>query len=105
MWLKCQSAHALANGRRARCDLRPQLGTFFGNRALNRRTLHLALIVHDDAGVVLEVDENAITTAPSLLLANHHGFHHLLPQLWLALLARSQDEIAGSSLRQPAQCS
>lgn len=42
-----------------------------------RLTLHFTLVVHNDAGVVLEVDVNTILPAESLALANNHGGHDL----------------------------
>lgn len=42
---------------------------------LMRRTLHLALRVDDDAGVVLEVQEHAVLAAPRLPLADDDCWH------------------------------
>lgn len=39
-------------------------------------TLHLALVVHNDAAVVLEVDEDTVLPPPGLALPHHHGRHH-----------------------------
>merc|ERR1719373_1219307 len=83
-----------ANGRRARRDLRPQFRALLSHGALDGRSLHLALVVHDDTGVVLEVQENAVGAPPSFLLPNDDTFQHLLPQLRLALLACAEDHVA-----------
>merc|ERR1719277_2478984 len=87
-----------ANGRGARCDLGPQLGTLLRHRALDSRALHLALVVHDHAGVVLEVDEDTLAAAPRLLLADDDPLQHLLPQLRLALLACAENHVARATL-------
>merc|ERR1719277_991434 len=87
-----------ANGRGARCDLGPQLGTLLRHRALDSRALHLALVIHDNASVVLEVDENTFAAAPRFLLADYDPLQHLLPQLWLALLACAENHVARAAL-------
>merc|ERR1719352_903975 len=84
----------LANGRSCRSNLRPQLGALLGNRASDRRALHLALVVDNDTGVVLKVHKDAINAPPGLLLPNHNSFQHLLAQLWLTFLHSGENHIA-----------
>ena len=49
------------------------------------------LVVDDDAGVVLEVDELPVLAAEGFPLPDHYGRHHFLAQLRLALLDSSQN--------------
>merc|ERR1719321_1479009 len=65
-------------------DLRPHLGALLGDRARDGRALHLALRDDDDAGVVLEVDEDALAAAPAAALADDDRRHHLLTELRIA---------------------
>merc|ERR1719330_1177530 len=83
-----------ADGGRARRDLGPELGALLGHGPLDGGALHLALVVDDDARVVLEVDPDALAAPPGLLLADDHALQHLLPQLRLALLAGAEDHVA-----------
>merc|ERR1719215_1377700 len=92
-----------ANGRRARGDFGPKLGALLGHRSLDGGALHLALVVDDDTGVVLEVDEDALLAAPRLLLSDYDAFQHLLPQLWFPLLHGAQHHVAGAGLRKLVQ--
>merc|ERR1719410_1873453 len=92
-----------ANSRGTRGDLGPQLGALLGDGTLDGGSLHLALVVHDDTCVVLEVDEHALAAAPSLLLADDDTLQHLLPQLRLALLTRAQHHVARTALRDLVQ--
>jgi hypothetical protein len=48
---------------------------FLGDGTRDGRALHLALGVHNDARVVLKVEEDAVASAPRLALAHHHGGH------------------------------
>ncbi|CAH0375348.1 unnamed protein product, partial [Pelagomonas calceolata] len=88
---------------RVRGDARPQVRALLRDGAVDGRALHLALVVDDDAGVVLEVDDDALLSAPGLALADDDGGHDLLPQLGLALLARAHDEVARRRRRQLVQ--
>merc|ERR1719512_626329 len=83
-----------ADGGRAGRDLGPELGALLGHGPLDGGALHLALVVDDDARVVLEVDPDALAAPPGLLLADHHALQHLLPQLRLALLTGAQHHVA-----------
>ena len=52
------------------------------------------LVIDDDPGVVLEIEEGAVFPPECLPLPDDHGRHHLLPQLGLALLDRRQHHVA-----------
>lgn len=84
---------SLENGARVGGDTGPQIGTLLGHGARDRRPLHLTLVVHNDTCVILEVDEDTLLAAPSPALADNDGRVHLLPELGLALLAGSHDQI------------
>lgn len=107
--------HRLDDGAGVRGDTGPQVGALLGDaaslaqaqadpmldsRAVDGGTLHLALGVDDDTGVVLEVEEDTVTTAPRLALAADDGGHDLLTELGLTLLNRSHDHVAGGGSRE-----
>merc|ERR1719215_422858 len=95
----CRPPLHSANRRGAGCDLGPQLRTLLGHRTLDGGSLHLAFVVDNHASVVLEVNEDPLAAAPSLLLPDHHTLQHLFPQLRLAFLARAKHHVAGTTLR------
>ena len=88
-------------------------------------TLHLALGVDNDSGVVLEVDKGSLLSPPGLALANHNGRGHcecmgeasghrettdaltshptLLAQVGLSLLHAGHDHVSRAGSRQPVQ--
>mmetsp|Transcript_22712 Transcript_22712/g.90108 ORF Transcript_22712/g.90108 Transcript_22712/m.90108 type:complete len:201 (+) Transcript_22712:968-1570(+) len=82
------------DGARVGGDARPQIGRFLGDGSRDGRALHLALVVDDDARVVLEVDDEALLSPPGLALADDDGGHDFLAQLGLALLDGRHDEVA-----------
>ena len=92
-----------ADGRSARCNLRPQLCAFLGDGALDSRSLHLTFVVDDDPGIVLEVDEDAFTVTPGFLLADHHAFEDLLSKLRLSLFHAAKHQIPGRAIGQLVQ--
>ena len=47
--------------------------------------LHLSLVIDNHASVILEIDELTIFSSEGFPLADHHGGHHFLPQLWFTL--------------------
>merc|ERR1719469_1239519 len=70
-----------ADGRSSGRDLWPKFSALLRNGALNGRTLHLALVVHDDPGVVLEVHKYPLTAPPGLFLADDDRLQNFLSQL------------------------
>lgn len=46
------------------------------SRLRRNLTLHLALVVYDDATVIFKVDENTILSSPCFALPHHHGRHY-----------------------------
>ena len=56
-----------------RGNTRPEVSALLGDRASDGTALHLALRVDNDTGVVLEVEEQTVTTAPRLALADNNG--------------------------------
>ena len=56
---------------------------------------HLPLVVDDNAGVVLEVDELSVLPPEGFPLADYDGGHHLLPQLRLSLLDGAENLARG----------
>jgi hypothetical protein len=87
----------------ARGDTGPEVGALFADGAGDLRALHLALFVDNDAGIVLEVDEHALFSAPRLALPNDDGIQHLLAQLWLALLDGAHEHVAHARRRRAVQ--
>ena len=51
-------------------DFGPEISTLLSDGASDGGTLHLSLGVNNDSSVVLEVEENTVTTAPGLPLTN-----------------------------------
>jgi len=77
-----------------RGDLGPEVGRLLGDGTSNAGALHLTLGVHNDASVVLEVQNGAVLAAPALALTDDHCVQHLLAELRLALLHRAHHHIA-----------
>ena len=88
---------ALNDGSGVGGDTRPEVGALLSHGAGHGRSLHLTLIVHDHTCIVLEVQECSLLTPDGLSLTHHHSGVHSLSKLGLSLLARSHDEISGSS--------
>lgn len=78
-------------------NTRPQLSGLLCDRPGNGRALHFTLGVDNDAGVVLEVEEDAVRSPPWLALADNDGRHDLLPELRLSLLDRRHDHVSGAT--------
>jgi len=76
------------------CDTGPEISAFFCYRANNDGALHVTFVVNDNAGVVLEVKENAILSPPSFALADDDDREGLLSQLRLSLLHGGDDHVA-----------
>merc|ERR1719206_1547008 len=81
----------------------PQISALLGHRSSDGGPLHLPLVVHDNTGVVLEIDKLAVLSPEGLPLANDDGWHNLLPELWFTLLDCSQDHVATAGSRQPVE--
>merc|ERR1719217_1386612 len=81
----------------------PQVGALLGNGAGDGTALELALGVHNHAGVIFELDEDAVLAAPGLALANHHSGGHLLAELGLALLHGSHHHVPDTGLGKTVQ--
>ena len=73
--LKCRSAARLDDGTGVGGNSWPDVGALLGNGASDGRTLHLTLGVDNDTGVVLEVEEDTVTTPPGLALADDDSGH------------------------------
>ena len=86
-----------------RRDSGPKIGAFLGDGSGDGGSLHLALVVDDDSGVVLEVEEGSVFPPEGLPLSDDHGRHHLLPQLGFALLDGGQDHVARGGGGKPIQ--
>lgn len=72
---------------------RPEVGALLGDGSGDGGALHLSLVVDDDAGVVLEVDEGAVLASVGLALADDDGGHDLLPELGLSLLHGGHEHV------------
>jgi len=57
-------------------------------------TTHIINIKRRSRQRTLKVQEDTVLAPPRLLLADHHGGHHLLPQLGLPLLNGGQHHVA-----------
>lgn len=75
----------------------PEVSALLSDRASNSGTLHLTLGVSDNAGVILEVEENAILPAPGAGLTDNNCRHDLLSELGLTLLNGSHDHVSDTS--------
>ena len=74
-------------------DLGPEVGGLLGNGAGDTGSLHLALGVHDDTGVILEEEHGTVLAAPRLALTDDGAHKDLLAELWLTLLDGAHDEV------------
>lgn len=112
MYPQLSARERLDDGTGVRGDTGPEVGALLGDavtvnicslrstapehsRAVDGGTLHLALGVDDDTGVVLEVEEDTVPTAPGLALTADNGGHNLLTELRLSLLDRSHNHVTG----------
>lgn len=68
-------ARRLDDGTGVRGDTWPDVGALLSNGTSDSGTLHLTLGVDNDTGVVLEVEEDTVTTPPGLALANDDSGH------------------------------
>ena len=66
-----------SDGRSVGSDSGPQVGALFGHGSGDGAAFHLAFVVDDDAGVVLEIQRDAVFTVIRLALTNHHRGDHL----------------------------
>ena len=66
-------------------DSGPKISTLLGNRSSDGGSLHLALIIHNDSSVILEVDELSIFSPKSLPLTDNDCRHDFFPQFRLSL--------------------
>mmetsp|Transcript_48092 Transcript_48092/g.109254 ORF Transcript_48092/g.109254 Transcript_48092/m.109254 type:complete len:209 (+) Transcript_48092:231-857(+) len=97
------SPYGLEDGPGVRGDARPLVGALLGHRAEHGRALHLALVVHNHPGIVLEEDEDAVLPPERLALPHHDRRHHLFTQLGLALFHRGHDHVTRGRGRQAVQ--
>ena len=94
---------SLLDRRRVRCYSRPQICALFRHRSGYGGALHLALVVHDHTGVILELDERAVLPSERLALPDYNRWHHLLSQLWFALLDGRDKHVARCGRRHAVQ--
>lgn len=87
---------ALLDAACVRGNLGPNVSALLGDGSGDGRALHFALVVDDDAGVVLEVDEDTVLPAEWLALSDDDCGHYLLSQLRLALLHRRDKHVTTS---------
>jgi len=93
----------LEDGSRVGGNTGPELGALLGDGSGNGRSLHLSLVVDDDAGGILKVDEDALLPAERLALTDDDAGEDLLPELGLALLDGAHDHVAGGGLGEAVQ--
>lgn len=99
----CVSSRYLHDRSGVRRNTRPELCALLGNGSTDGTSLHLSLIVHDNSGAVLEVDEDALLSAEGLALPDDDGGHDLLTELGLSLLHRAHDHVSGTGLGQAVE--
>lgn len=58
-------------------DTRPQVSAFLSNGSGNGWSLHFTFVIHDDARIILEVDEDSISSTERFALSNDDGGHDL----------------------------
>lgn len=98
-------ARRLDDGTGVRGDTWPDVGALLSNGTSDSGTLHLTLGVDNDTGVVLEVEEDTVTTPPGLALANDDSGHDLLSELGLTLLDGSDNHVTGGGGRETVKTS
>ena len=67
----------LGNGRSVGGNTGPEVGAFLRDGAGDGRALHFSLVVDDDTGVVLEVEEGTVSSSERLRLSDNNGGVHL----------------------------
>ena len=82
-----------ADGASVRSDFWPKFGGLLRHGAGDVLTLHFTLGVDNDTGVVLEVEEEALSAANWLALADNNSWHNLLSKLWLTLLDGGKEHV------------
>ncbi len=75
-------------------NLGPEIGGFLSDGASDGGALHFALGVDDDAGVVFEVEDDAVLSAEGLALADDDAGHDLLAESGVTLLDGAHADIA-----------
>jgi hypothetical protein len=76
----------------------PEFGTLLGNGSRDCATLHFSLVVDNDTGAVLKVNEDTLLPAERLALPHNDSGHDLLSQFWLSLFDRAHDHVSGTRL-------
>merc|ERR1712026_437525 len=71
----------------------PKLRTFFRDRPGDRRSLHLSFLVHNNSGIVLEIDHGSVLSPPAFSLSNNHAKHNFLSKFWLSFLHTANNHI------------
>lgn len=89
----------LKDGTGVRRNTGPHISTLLGAGASDGRSLHLSLVVHDNASVIFEINKSTLLSSPALSLTHHNDGVHLLAQLGLSLLASSHDKVTGRGSR------
>jgi hypothetical protein len=84
-------------------DLGPEFRSLLGDWSGDGAALGLALVVDDDAGVVLAVEEGAVGSSPGPALADDDSGVHFLSQLLHSLLHRTEHHVADGSGGQPVE--
>merc|ERR1740131_748657 len=79
------SAIPSSDGGGVRGDPGPQVGAFLGHWSSDSAALHLSFVVDDDAGVVFEVESDAVLAVIWFPLTNNHCWNHLFPEFGLSL--------------------
>ena len=77
-------------------NLGPEVSGFLSDGAGDGGSLHFTLSVDDDAGVVFEVEDDTVLTAPRLTLANDDARHNLLAEVGVTLLDGAHGDITDS---------
>ena len=72
-----QGIVSLSDGRGVGGYSGPQVGAFFGDGTSDGAALHLSFVVDDDAGIVLEVQSDAVLAVKWFPLANNHCWDYL----------------------------
>lgn len=81
----------------------PKLSSLLTDGTGDGGSLHLTLVVDDNTGIVLEVQEDTVGAAPGLALTDDNGGHDLLAQLGLTLLDGGHDHVTDTSSGQTVQ--
>jgi hypothetical protein len=81
----------------------PKFCTFLSNGSRDSRSLHFSLVIDNNTGTILKVDEDTLLPAERLALSDNNSRDDLLTKFGLSLLDGAHDHITGTGLGKTIQ--